>query len=96
MNAPFHPSALRQHLAAVEAKYPLRIVGVLPRGTAAHVEGENALDLLAEKRDGLDLLALCEAEADLADLLGRPVGIILKSGLKGRDAVEVLAAADPL
>lgn len=96
MNAPFHRSALRRHLAAIEGKYPLKIVGVLPRGTAAHVAGEDALDFLAEKRDGLDLLALCEAEADLGDLLGRPVGIILRSGLKGRDAAAVLAAVEAL
>ena len=38
------------HLHAVEDKFPLRFLGVLPRGTAAHVSEENAVDLLAERR----------------------------------------------
>jgi hypothetical protein len=41
-------------------------------------------------------LGLCEAEVDLADLLGRPVGIVLVSGLKGQEAVEFPRMLDPL
>jgi predicted nucleotidyltransferase len=97
MNAPLiHRAILRRHIEIVEAKHPLRVLGLLPRGSAAHVSGEQAIDLLAEKRPGLDLLGLCEAEAQLSELLGRPVGIVLRSGLTGEEAVEVLESVEPL
>jgi predicted nucleotidyltransferase len=89
MNAPdLNRSILRMHIAAIEAKHPLKILGLLPRGSAGHVFDPNGLDFLAEKKSGLDLLGLAEAEVELSDLLGRQVGIVLKSGLKGREAEE--------
>jgi hypothetical protein len=84
------------HLHAVEERFPLRFVGLLPRGTAAHVFDEDAIDLLAEKREGLSLLGLSGAEIDLAKRLGRPVGIVLVSGLRGDDGERVKASARPL
>jgi hypothetical protein len=87
---------LLDHLHAVEAKFPLHFLGLLPRGSAVHVFGDNALDLLAEKRPGLSLIALTGAEIDLSQRLNRPVGIVLKSELKGREEQEVLAEARPL
>jgi hypothetical protein len=84
------------HAATIEATHPLRLVGVLPRGSAAHVSDPGALDFLAEKRSGLGLLGLCQAEVDFGDLLGRPVGIVLLSGLKGREAKELPSLAEPL
>ena len=97
MNAPIiHRAILKQHVATIEGKHPIKLLGLLPRGSAAHVFDDNALDFLAEKRPGLDLLGLCEAEVDLADLLGRPIGIVLVSGLKGQEAVELPRMLDPL
>jgi hypothetical protein len=87
---------LLEHLRAVEQKFPLRFVGLLPRGTAAHVFGDNAADLLAEKLPGLSLTGLTGAELELAARLKRPVGIVLKSELRGREEQEVLAAAQSL
>lgn len=89
MNRPdINRAILRMHIAAIECRHPIRIVGLLPRGSAAHVFEDDALDVLAEKRPGLDLLGLSEAEIELGDLLGRRVGIVLKGGLKGREAEE--------
>jgi hypothetical protein len=97
MNAPvIHRTILKRHVKTIEAKHPIKILGMLPRGSAAHVFEEDALDFLAEKRPGLDLLGLCEAEVDLSDLLGRPVGIVLVSGLKGCEAIEFPQMLDPL
>jgi predicted nucleotidyltransferase len=97
MNVPdINRSILRMHIAAIEAKHPLKIVGLLPRGSVGHVFEDNALDFLAEKRPGLDLMGLVGAEADLSDLLGRPVGIVLVSGLKGREAEEFPRLAKPV
>jgi hypothetical protein len=89
MNAPdINRSILRMHVAAIEAKYPIKIIGLLPRGSVGHVFEDNALDFLAQKKPGLDLWGLAAAEVGLGELLGRPVGIVLQSGLKGREAED--------
>ncbi len=90
MNAPdINRSILRMHIAAIEQKYPIKIVGLLPRGSVGHMyDVANAVEFLAHKLPGLDLLGLAGAEVDLGDRLGRPVGIVLESGLKGREAEE--------
>ena len=87
---------LLEHLLAVEDKFPLRFVGLLPRGAAAHVFEDDAVDLLAEMREGLSLLTLVGAEHALAERIGRPVGIVLVSGLRGEDGERVKASARPL
>ena len=87
---------LRMHIAAIEAKHPIKIVGLLPRGSAGHVFDDDALDFLAEKKPGLSLLGLCEAEGDLADRIGRPVGIVLVSGLRDREAEEFPKVAEAI
>lgn len=97
MNVPdINRAILRMHIATIEAKHPIKIIGLLPRGSVGHVFDDNALDFLAEKRPGLDLLGLVEAENDLADLLGRPVGIVLRSGLKDREAEEFPRIVQPV
>lgn len=97
MNVPdINRAILRMHIATIEARYPIKIVGLLPRGSVGHVFEDNALDFLAEKRPGLDLLDLAGAEIGLSDLLGRPVGIVLKSGLKGREAEEFPRIVEPV
>jgi predicted nucleotidyltransferase len=84
------------HLRAVEEKFPLHFVGLLPRGTAAHVSEDDAIDLLAERREGLSLLSLAGAEIDLGERLGRPVGIVLVGGLRGDYGERVKSSARPL
>ena len=97
MNAPdINRSILRMHIAAIEDKYPIKIVGLLPRGSAAHVFDDDAVDFLAEKRPGLSLLGLVGAERSLGEKLGRPVGIVLKSGLEEREAEEFSRIVEPV
>jgi hypothetical protein len=97
MNKPdINRSILRMHIASIEAKYPIKIIGLLPRGSVGHVFDDNALDFLAEKRPGLNLLGLAGAEVGLSDLVGRPVGIVLVSGLKGREAAEFPRLVEPV
>src|ERR1700736_2028834 len=97
MNVPIlDRSILLRHVQAIEHPYPLKIVGVLPRGSAAHLFEENAVDFLAEKRPGLILLDLCKAEVELGDRLGRPVGIVLMSGLRDREAEEFPKLVEPV
>jgi predicted nucleotidyltransferase len=89
-------SILRMHIATIEAKHPIKLLGLLPRGSVGHVFEDNALDFLAEKRPGLDLWGLAAAEVELSDLLGRPVGIVLVSGLKDREAEEFPRLVQPI
>jgi predicted nucleotidyltransferase len=97
MNKPdINRSILRMHIATIEAKHPIKIIGLLPRGSVGHVFEDNALDFLAEKRPGLDLWELAGVEVELADLLGRPVGVVLVSGLRGREAEELPRLAEPV
>lgn len=84
------------HLREIEGKFPLRFVGLLARGSAPHVFGDDAFDFLAEKREGLSLLSLTGAEIELSDLLGHPAGIVLRSELHGDDATRVLATLQPI
>lgn len=87
---------LRDHLQAIQNEFPLQFVGLLERGSAPHVFGDDAYDFLAEKRPGLSLLGVTGAELALADRLGHPVGIVLRSELHGDDADRVLATLQPL
>jgi predicted nucleotidyltransferase len=97
MNAPdVNRSILRMHIAAIEQKYPIKIIGLLPRGSAGHVFDENGIEFLAEKRPGLSLLELAGAEVDLGDKLGRQVGIVLVSGLRDREAIEFPKLVEPV
>ena len=97
MNVALVPrSVLKFHIEAVEAKFPLKVVGLLPRGSAAYVFGEEALDLLAKKQPNLSLLTVSQAEVELSDRLGRPVGIVLTSEVRGDEAARLSAAARPL
>jgi predicted nucleotidyltransferase len=97
MNAPdINRSILRMHVSAIEREHPIKILGLLPRGSAAHVFESDALDLLAEKKPGLSLLGLCKAETALSDRLGRAVGIVLVSGLRGSEAEEFPRIVEPV
>ncbi len=97
MNVPdINRSILRMHIATIEARHPIKILGLLPCGSVGHVFDDNAVDFLAEKRAGLDLWELAGIEVELSDLLGRPVGIVLVSGLKGREAEEFPRLAEPV
>ncbi|HEY0439757.1 MAG TPA: hypothetical protein VGD36_06745 [Xanthobacteraceae bacterium] len=98
MNAPdINRSILRMHVAAIEAKHPIKILGILPPGSVGHMyDQDGALELLAEKKDGLSLLGLVGAELDLAERIGRPVGIVLVTGLRDREAEEFPKLAEPV
>lgn len=97
MNVPVLPQdVIRHHVATVKTRFPLKIVGLLPRGAAVHVFGDDALDFLAKKKLGLSLLGVAEAEVELADIIGRPVGIVLTSEVRGGEAARLSPAARPL
>lgn len=97
MNAPvLHRSLLKHHVAAIEATHPIKIIGLLPHGSAGHVFEDDAIEFLAERRNGLSYFGLAKAERDLGHLLGHRVGIVLLSELSGREAEELPNQAEPL
>ena len=97
MNAPdINRSILRMQVAAIEAKHPLKILGLLPHGSVGSAVSGDALEFLAEKGSGLSLLDLVQAQLDLGDLLGRRVEIVLVSGLTGAEAAEFPRLVQPL
>jgi predicted nucleotidyltransferase len=93
---PIDHGFLRTHVATIEAKYPIKILGILPRGSVGHLFAVMGLDLLAEMRPGLSLLDLAGAEIELGELIQRPVGIVLVSGLRGSEAEEFPRLMQPL
>jgi len=89
-------SNLLDHLHATGDHFHLKFVGLLPRGTAGHVSGDDAVEFLAEKQADISLLDLAGAEIDLSWRLGRPVAIVLDSGLRGDYGRRVRASVRPL
>ena len=63
MNVPdINRSILRMHIAAIEGKHPIKILGLLPRGSAAHVlEGRNATTVFYVLGDRLWAFGLSRA-----------------------------------
>jgi hypothetical protein len=98
MNAPdINRSILRMHVAAIEAKHPIKILGILPPGSVGHMyDQDGALELLAEKTGPISLIGLAGAENDLKARIGRPVGIVLVTGLRGEEADEFPRIAEPV
>jgi hypothetical protein len=88
--------SLIRHLDATGKSFHLKFLGLLPRGTAGHVSGDDAVEFLAEKQADISLLDLAGAELDLSERLGRPVAIILDSGLRGDFGARVRASVRPL
>ncbi|HLH87757.1 MAG TPA: hypothetical protein VKX28_04800 [Xanthobacteraceae bacterium] len=87
---------LMGHLQATGKDFHLKFLGLLPHGTAGHVPGDDAVEFLAEKQADISLLDLAGAELDLSERLGRPVAIVLDSGLRGDYGARVRASLRPL
>lgn len=84
------------HLEATGKNFHLKFLGLLPRGTAGQVSGDDAAELLAKKQADISLLDLASAEIELSERLGRPVAIVLDSGLHGDYGARVRASVRPL
>ncbi len=87
-----------ESLAAVCSKYQVRellVFGSMARGDA---KGGSDVDLLVlfEKHAVVGLLKLARLQRELAVLLGRPVDLVPKDGLKPVLRDEVLAEAEVL
>jgi len=77
--------AVRRQAEPILTRHGLELVGLLPRGTAGHVDGALGLDLLARATREIGYLDVASAEVAITDAFGMPVGIRLESELR-RDA----------
>jgi uncharacterized protein len=71
----------------------VRVFGSVARGSDTP---DSDIDLLVDLAPGVGLFGLIELERELAELLGRPVDLVLARSLKPRIAPTVLAEAIPL
>lgn len=97
MNAPvIDRSVLLRHVRDIEHTYGLAVIGVLPPDALAPTEQDDTIAFLADKTADISLMDLVKAELDLGDRLGRPASIVLRSGLRGREAEDLPRQAQPL
>jgi hypothetical protein len=97
MNAPMiDRMRLKEAVRAVEQRYTLTIMGILPDGVVGHPSGRDPNILLANGAADLSLVDLCAAEIELEDRLGTPTRIILQSELKGKRGAAIAAQLRPL
>lgn len=97
MNKPvIDRSVLRRHIAAIEAAYPIRILGLLPTELSPRVPLDEGVVFLAQKGERLSLLTMAKAQVELSEKLGRPVAIVLRSGLRAADLDTAQSRLSPL
>lgn len=75
-------ASLRNMRADIEARYPVRLVGVFGSAARDELRDDSDIDVLADYRPGLSLVKLGALHRALAERLGRNVDIILKDGVK--------------
>jgi hypothetical protein len=93
-----HPllEAHRTRIAAVAARHGVRalfVFGSMARGDAG---AESDVDFLVDLEPGRSLFDLGRMATELEDLLGRPVDVVTRAGLRERLRDRVLREATPL
>ena len=84
-------ATLRAIRADIEARHPIRLVGIFGSVARGEATAESDVDILAEFRPGLSLYRLGSVMIELEEKLGRPVDIIFEEGLKDWVRSSVLA-----
>ena len=82
-------------LAALCARYHVRELAVFGSAARGEPGPDSDVDILVLFEDGarVTLFTLIEFQAELSELFGRPVDLVLKNGLKPALRREVLAEA---
>ncbi len=73
---------LRALRGEVEARYPIRLIGIFGSVARGDAGPDSDVDLLVEARPGLSLFKLGAVQAVIEEALGRPVDIVFESALK--------------
>ena len=83
---------LRQHLPRVQQKYGVRQLGIFGSFVRGEQTEDSDIDILVqfEPDARFGLLAFCELENELSELLERQVDLVMKEGLKPRIGERIL------
>ncbi|MGH8908171.1 MAG: nucleotidyltransferase family protein [Egibacteraceae bacterium] len=80
-------------VARLHGAHQIAVFGSVARGEAGP---DSDVDFLVELEPGRSLLDLGGLLMDLRDLLGRPVDVVTRAGLRGRIRAQVLRDSVPL
>jgi predicted nucleotidyltransferase len=75
----------------LEARYPVRLIGIFGSVTRDETRPDSDIDILVEPGPGLSLFKLGAVQLALEQALGRPVDLVFESALKPRVRSRVLA-----
>jgi predicted nucleotidyltransferase len=84
---------LRQLQTELQARYPIRAIGVFGSYARGEQRPDSDLDLVIDLGPGLTLIDLARIETELAQRLGLPVELAIKDALKPRIEKRILAEA---
>ena len=89
---------LKRCSQAIRKAYPGRLAGIVLYGSVARGEDgpESDIDILVEFEPGaaIGFLAFAALQRELSGLLGRPVDLVPKNGLKAAIRQEVLSSTE--
>lgn len=80
---------LRAIRADIEARHPIRLVGIFGSVARDEATAGSDVDILVEYRPGLSFFRLGEVEAELEERLGRPIDLVFESVLNDRIKARV-------
>jgi predicted nucleotidyltransferase len=86
----------RDGILRVARKYGARNVAVFGSVARREADEKSDVDLLVDLEPGRSLLDLGGLQVELEELLGRPVDVVTRAGVKARIRERVLSEATPL
>jgi predicted nucleotidyltransferase len=75
----------------VEARYPIRLVGVFGSAARGDARADSDVDILVEPGPGLSLFKLGAVQVSLEEALRRPVDLVFESNLNPNVRAQVRA-----
>jgi uncharacterized protein len=75
----------------VEARYPIRLVGVFGSAARGDARADSDVDILVEPGPGLSLFKLGAVQLSLEEALRRPVDLVFESNLNPNVRAQVRA-----
>lgn len=87
---------LRALQPALQARYPIRTMGVFGSYARGEQRDDSDLDLLVELGDSMDLIAYAGLQLELSEALGLRVDLVEREALRPRLAPTVLSEVIPL
>src|SRR5947208_12268690 len=77
--------------AEIEARYPIRLIGVFGSAARGATREGSDVDVLAQDLPGLTLVDMAAIERRLAKFVGTSVDLVLEGGLRPLSKLSVMA-----